>query len=1172
MAEVKWTDDQRNAIESSGGSLLVSAAAGSGKTAVLAQRVIRQITGPHPVDADRLLVVTFSNAAAGEMRQRIARKLWELAEQNPGDRRLARQQLLLDSAQISTIHSFCIHLLRSHFHLLELPADFRIGDEHELEVLRSAVARAVISQRYENGSPAFLDMVELLASSRSDSKVEAAVKKLYGFVRNHPFYQEWLDKSMESYRGGQPLEQSPWYGIIMDYAKDALRYCKGVLLLAINDMTRENQIAAAYQKNFKEDLHTVERCLAAVETGGWDNCRSILGSVSFGTLGRLVGYPDEERKKRFQSARNEVKDLVLKTLRDKVFYLSSEDYSRDMELLCPIVAELFDTVLQFDRELSAAKLQRKLLDFGDLEHYTLRLLYDSKDGVHTPSRVAIELRERYHEIFIDEYQDTNGTQEMIFRAITNDRGNQFLVGDVKQSIYRFRQARPENFLEKKSGFSPYDGSTFPAKISLNANFRTRRETTGMINYIFGMVMSRKIGEMEYGEEDELRSAGSYDYTQPLPVQFLVTDPGIWQEDSAIAEPRVVAAEIKRLLDEGTSVSGKEGMRPITPGDICILLRSRSKADRYAGELERLGVRCWSDRQESFLESREVAPVVSYLKALANPLLDLELSQVLCSYLYGFTSEMLAQLRLEKCKSLFAALLQRAENDKDCAAFREDFELLRRELVCRPASEVLRLIYSVTKAEQKALAMSQGEGRRANLRLLMEQAASYGGGADFSGFLGYLYSLEEYGCDLPSATVTAGNAVSVMSIHKSKGLEFPVVFLCDTAAQFNTMDLAADMLLSPELGIACVARDNRTMTQHRTIPLVAMSLENRRAMLSEELRILYVALTRARERLYITAGDKKLAKLKKAAAAPLEGGRVSGWSARTAGSMLDWIAAALCHHPDFPGDLLEQAPEVVPPSSDDGKMTLRTLLPQDIPQLHATGGGGTEPEPDEEEVIRLRRAMRWEYPFAADTVTPVKMSVSQLSKEQHEGEYYFTRRLRLLTRKKLTPTERGVAAHKFMQFADYPQAAADPDAEVARLTKAGFLTQEEGRELERSAITAFFLSGIGRRTVAAREVYREIRFMREFTPEEMSGIKPGCILEGNTVVQGVADCVIIENGAGTIIDYKTDHVKSMDTLLERYTDQLRLYRYILEELLEVRINKMVLWSFALGQGIEVENNS
>ncbi|MEG1778186.1 MAG: UvrD-helicase domain-containing protein, partial [Angelakisella sp.] len=406
------------------------------------------------------------------------------------------------------------------------------------------------------------------------------------FVRNHPFYEEWLNKVLASYSDAKELEQSPWFDIIMDYTRDALNHCCEVLTAALARMRQDEQLYNAYSAAFINDLAQLEHCREHFATPSWDDCREAVNGITFGSLGRLAGYEDEARKKQIQSIRADVKKIIT-TLKERLFLLSSRDYTEDMHALTPLVSELFDITMEFDKKLTEAKLAKKTLDFGDLEHYTLRLLYDSRDGQHRVSELARELREQYYEILIDEYQDTNGAQEMIFRALTKEGGNRFLVGDVKQSIYRFRQARPENFLEKKESFAPFDGVTFPAKISLSANFRTRSETTGIINFIFGMVMSKKIGEMEYGAEDALYSAGSYDYSESIPVQLLITDPSLaGDEESSVSEARVVAAEIRRLLSEKTQVQGKGGTRELEAGDICVLLRSRGRMQAYMNALDR----------------------------------------------------------------------------------------------------------------------------------------------------------------------------------------------------------------------------------------------------------------------------------------------------------------------------------------------------------------------------------------------------------------------------------------------------------------------------------------------------------------------------------------------------------------------------------------------------------
>ena len=1175
MGKKSWTTEQNQAIEGRGGDILVTAAAGSGKTAVLVERAVKAITREEdPVDADHLLVVTFSNAAAAEMKQRISQRVWEMVRANPEDRRLARQQILLESAQISTIHSFCIFLLRSYFHRLGLSADFRIGEDQELSVLRSQVLRDLLEAEYAKNDGAFCDLVELLSTARSDGNLERTILRLYDFIRNHPFYRSWLERMESRYDPDTPLDETPWAGILLEYAREALDCCARILEDTRRLMEGDDAMLKGYGDAFAADGQTVENCRRAVAEGSWEACRKAFAAASFGPIGRLLKYPDESKKKLVQSRREEVKKLVL-SLRDGPFAQSGEDYRRDMASLRPMVSRLFQVVRGFDEALTAAKLERNLLDFGDLEHYALELLYQkSGDGkTYVKSEIALQLSQRYREILVDEYQDTNGAQEMIFSALSPKDGR-FMVGDVKQSIYRFRQARPEIFLSKKNSFRVFDGKNFPAKISLRANFRTREEITGVINYFFAMAMSPTVGEMTYGQEDRLEARAEYppDKEAGVRLQLIELPSNMSRREGLKAEAGWVAEEIRRLLQSGMLVTGGNGLRPLEAGDICILLRSvKKKAELFEQELGDLEIGCWSDSQSGFLENREIAPLVAYLRLLGNPLLDLELAGVLASPLYGFTTDQLGRLRAgRKKQSLFLAIEQQKEKDPLCGRFWADYERLRKLSATEPADRVLAEIFRCTGALKKARAMPRGEERQANLRLLAEYAASYCrvGSGSTDGFVSYLTALEEYGYDLPPASVSGRNSVSILSVHKSKGLEFPVVFLCDTAAPFNTSDLSADTLLHPDLGFACIQRDNRKLRQHKTIPYLAMAAENRRAMLSEELRILYVALTRARERLYITAADKGLGRLSAAAGKPLKDGALDPWMVRSAGSLYDWLAAAACRRPDFDASLLERPPEIVPADKAEGRLTVSVALPEEKKRETGAKAAPALPPPDEEEVSRLKKVLAWRYPYAGDTITPAKLSVSQLSEKEEGRKEFFVRRPKALTHQGLTPAERGIAAHKFMQFADFSAAREDPEGEIGRLRRQGFLSPEEAEQVDRDVIRRFFASPVGRRILGADRVYREIRFLKEFQPRELLAIDPTFAVSGATVVQGVADCVFLEKGKGVVVDYKTDRVRDMETLRERYSGQLRLYKAILEDYLNIEIGEMILYSFALSREIPV----
>ena len=1183
MSQNRWTTEQLQAIQGRGGSILVSAAAGSGKTAVLVERVIGMLTrGEDPVDADRLLVVTFSNAAAREMKQRISRRLWELSREAPGDLRLARQQLLLESAQISTIHAFCISLIRGHFQLLGIPAEFRVGDDRELEVLRLRTVQELMEEEYVKGEDSFFDLVELLSTARSDGRVERSILKLYDFVRNHPFYREWMERMLAEYDAQRPLSQTPWAAILLGYAADALDHCLSLYRRAVELVRGEGELERAYLGTLLAEEEQLKECLRLGRAGDWDACRQAVLGVSFGRLSPLSAkkYPDEERKKQVRGLRDEVKELVREKLQRDCFLMDSAQYRQDMEYQQPILRKLFQLTDSFDQRLRDAKLDRSLLDFGDLEHYALELLYQTDgEGRHLPSPVARETAARYYEILVDEYQDTNAAQEMIFQAVSRGGENLFMVGDVKQSIYRFRQARPEIFLRKKEQFAPYDGERFPARIALNANFRTRREVTGIVNDVFAATMCPAVGEMTYGPEDMLIPKAEYRYGTARPVVLALVDPP--PEEKETAEADYIAGEIEALLRRGATVEtkgedGERKRRPMVPGDICILLRSpKNKAERYAKALEERRIRFWAERQSGFLDSREVSPVVAFLKLMDNPLLDMELAEVLLSPLYRYTSDQVARLKAgSRGSSLYSALTQyRQAGGSDFDAFWRDYHRMRELAVACSPQELLDELYAITSLPDKVRVMPQGEARAANLRLLLTYAADYQQrGGDLGDFVDYLNSLREFGCDLQSAATAAKDAVSIMSIHKSKGLEFPVVFLADTAAKFNLLDLGDNVLLNPELGAACVLRDNRRMQEHDTIARAAMKEQNRRALLSEELRLLYVAMTRAKERLYLVATDPGLKRLQAAAASTGGGGRLSPWVMRSGQCLYDWLAGALAGRPDFDASLLDGQLRLRARQEVQGALRVE-LFAGDL-RGEETAAAEAVPEAgiDQEALARMRAAAAFVYPYMGDVATPSKLSVSELVldlRQEEEDRYFFTRRPSSFTRQAMTPTERGIAAHKFMQFADLSEAFRNPEGEIRRLRDRGFITPEEAEQMDRRMVSGFFASAIGKRVLRADKVYREIRFLREFTREELERTAPELRLQGATVIQGIADCVILEAGQGTIIDYKTDRVGTMGELAERYHSQLELYRAILEEYLAVPIREKIIYSFALSDEIRVE---
>ncbi|MDD2956054.1 MAG: helicase-exonuclease AddAB subunit AddA, partial [Oscillospiraceae bacterium] len=1128
MASKKWTPEQAHAIESRGGSLLVSAAAGSGKTAVLVERVVQRLLDQDdPIDADRLLIVTFSNAAAAEMKERIAARIAGMMEQDPQNLWLRRQHMLLGGAHISTIHAFCLDFIRLHFERLSIAPDRAIGDENQLALLRDAAAAEAVEAFYsadEDGG--FSELVELLSSGRDDKKLTETIFKLYDFIRSHPFYEQWLDRKLEMYRDPGPVADSVWGKVILRYVEETIQYLQNSLEQALA-LAREDEAAAkAYAPTLEGDLDLIRRLLGLAQQADWDGLCGALQNPAFGRLGALRG--ESPVKDAVKGIREQVKSTV-GNLAKRQFCATGEEFAGDMADLYPKVKLLFELTKDFARRVEEKKEEQKLLDFSDLEHLTLSILMERQpDGSYGPTALAKEESLRYAEIFIDEYQDTNEVQDMIFRGVSQQEGNLFFVGDVKQSIYRFRQAMPEIFLEKKDRFAPWNGRDFPAKLTLGCNFRSRAEVTDAVNFFFSQLMSRDMGEIDYTSDERLLPRASYPESGDCATEFCILNlEGLPAgDDPAAAEAAFAARRIKTLLESGMTVQGEAGPRPIRPSDICILLRSpKNKAALYVKALQEAGVSAWSEGSGSYLGSREVSLMISLLKTIDDPLADIPMAAVLLSPLGGFTPDQLACLRLrERRQALYLSLLEaKEEKDPAAARFLELLDGFRRDAATLPVGRLLMKIYAETEYPSMVLAGPRGQERRANLLLLAQYAEAYDkGSGGLTGFLRYLTRVQERGSDFPAASVTpgGGETVRIMSIHRSKGLEFPVVLLCDTGKNFNKQDLKDRTILHSQLGFAAMRRNRKLGIQFTTVPMEALRLENDRAMLSEEMRVLYVALTRAREKIIITAALKKpwqtLARL------PVETGeRLSPAVVRAGGSYAQWMLQSLIRHPDAAA-LREQAGLALPKIlEEEARFQISVEDPAEGSQGAQRQVFAVTAEPDPQQVERLRRQAGFVYPHLAAVSTPSKLGVSAVAEGAARRRFDFSRTPKCLEGKSLTGAQRGQAIHKFMQFSRYEAAEKDLAAEALRLLRQKYLTQAEADSLDLRALERFFASPLYRRMKAAGEVRRELRFLWEAAPGQL-GLQGDP--EDRITVQGVADCVFQEGGGLVLVDYKSDRVQ------------------------------------------------
>ncbi len=1179
MRERKWTKSQQDAISARDGTLLVSAAAGSGKTAVLVQRVIERITDPqNPTDADRLLVVTFTKAAAAEMSSRIAAEISRLLESDPFNVRLQRQQILLTRAHISTIHSFCSEIVRENFYKLDISPDFRILDDSEMGLLRADAISAVLEEFYAQDDPVFRNLVEAFSSGRDDERMIQTISRLYDFVRSHPFPKRWLAEKAAMYTSCESASATVWGQAILRFAADAVDYCVSLTANSLTLMQENETITKAYSDGFNSDLAGLQSLKAAVDSNEWDRIAFQTGNFSFMRLKPLRGYDADPLKNKISASRKEVQ-ATLKKLAE-LFSADEAQCGEDIARLAPLVQKLFEVTIRFGDRLDEMKAERRAADFGDLEHWTLKLLVKDTDHGFERTPEAQELSTRFDEVMVDEYQDTNEAQDMIFRAVSRGEENLFMVGDVKQSIYRFRQAMPQIFLRRRASYPEYsrERNEYPASVVLDQNFRSRSGVTDAVNFVFRQLMSRQTGELDYTKAEELVPGASYPPCEDPAAQLDIIDLSVSEtEDTMIeAESRHIAERIYQMLASGTTVTESGSERPLIYRDICILLRSANQyAHDYVRELTALGIPAWADTAGGFFAAYEVGIAISLLRVVDNPMQDIPLLSVLMSPIYGFTPDDMAEIRSpSRNGSLYLALTSAAKSGNNRAAdFLSRMENFRTLSATMPSDRLIQLVYEKTGFFNIAQAMTNGELRLANLRLLLEYAKKYevSGNGGLSGFIRFIDRLQKSDSDLAAASTISesANVVRIMSIHRSKGLEFPVCIIAGCSRRFNKE--RADVLLHPELGLGVKLKDAASLSRYNTMPREAVALELERGEMSEELRVLYVAMTRAREKLIMVTTVNDAAKtLGKLAPRLTEELRVQPYVVRGASSISDWLLLCALRHPSGGAlrDLAGALPGVTVPAGEPWSINLIYPVREEIQEQERKAAAPAQS--DEALKQEIERKMDAQYPYAALQGVQSKVAASDLAAREFSEQYAVTSRPAFLSEKGLTPAERGTALHAFMEFADYRKAGEDTEAERDRLVEQRFITQEQGEAVELDKVRAFFTSPIAKRILVSARVMREYRFTVEIPAGTLKPELTGEMARQPVVLQGAVDCAFEEDGRLVIVDYKTDRTKDQAELWARYSAQLALYRLALEQCTGLPVKECLLYSFYLN--LEISNSA
>lgn len=1060
-----FTPEQQAAITLRGSALLCSAAAGSGKTRVLVERLLRRVTDPNdPQDVDSFLVITYTKAAAAELRDRITDGLYGLLAKDPASRRLRRQIQNCARAQIGTIHSFCASLLRESAHELDISPDFRVLDESESDILKAKVLEDVLEERYERMEPDFVLLADTMGAGRDDTRLVDAVLDAHKKLRSHPNPEKWAQMQAErlSLTDVQDLSETVWGEKLMAKAMKTAYYWQVRLKDILGDAGED------FYKAYGPSLEATKSFVDAFISGlgeSWDSaCERAL--PDFPRPKPCKGYEDLKQQR-----------LRCKKEMEKAcapFCRKSESYISDMRASAPVSCELLKLVLDFDAAYSAEKKRRAVVDFSDQEHLAVRLLVDPLTGEPTPK--AVEVASRFTEVMADEYQDVNAVQELILQAVSDGGKKLFMVGDVRQSIYRFRLADPTIFLDKYRRFAYADeaGEGQARKVILPKNFRSRAGVLNAVNFVFENIMSEEFGEMDYTERERLIPGAEYPETDEKCLEFDVLDmggdDGMMGEDKSAAEAAFAAKRIRRLLDTMQVSDGAGGMRPMKPSDAAILIRSASsRIPVYTKALRDAGIPVASAETGGFFASAEVSYMMSLLSVVDNPRQDVPLVSVLRGPVWAFSADELAEIRLcDKRADFYDALCIAAEQNEKCRSFLNVLNDFRSQAPDISADRLIWRIYEKTGLIAAAAAMPGGDERRRNLMRFFECACRFeeSGYKGLFAFITHMRLLEKRGDDPTGGAETVADGVHIMSIHKSKGLEFPIVLLCDTARQFNLSDAAKPLIVHPDMGIGAKYMDTVRRIEYPTAARLAVAETIRQESLAEELRVLYVAMTRAREKLIITAAfddaQGHIEKLLPDVQHPVSPQVLSGCR-----NMADWLLLTALLRPE--SGVLRNGHAVVPHTdadvwdvrlvSGDGE-TGPVDADNEMAETHAESA---------EDFSALEEKLNFKYPYAAASMLPSKLTATELKGRYLDSETAeeafsragHTRRTlkmpHLGEKRTLDSAQRGTAQHLFMQYADFEKCAVPGgvETEKGRLVSCGLLSEEQARAVNSNSIRAFF---------------------------------------------------------------------------------------------------------------------
>ena len=1248
---VQWTKEQQEVIRLRDRNILVSAAAGSGKTAVLVERILSKITdNTHPADIDRLLIMTFTRAAAGEMKERISAVIEKALGEDPDNEHLQRQTTLLHAAQITTIDGFCAYIIRNYFHLIGLDPGYRTADEGELKLLRGDVVKALLEEHYAQKDEKFQKFVECFATGKSDENLGDLIQKLYEMAMSNPFPEEWLQKCLGDYRieSLEELRETEWMKMLWDAVGDELQEAE-LLIREARNVCAEADGPYLYEDALNSDLILVRDLQELAEKRDYNGTVKVLVKPAFARLSTKKALDVEEQKKqRVKELRDEEKG-ILKELGQRYFQSSEEEILEMIRYVREPIEMLIELTIQFMEQFGMAKREKNILDFTDMEHFALQILM-TKDGeeIHM-SQAARELSAKYDEVLVDEYQDSNFVQELLTTAVSgwiNQKKNIFMVGDVKQSIYRFRLARPELFMEKYKSYSTEEAKE--QRIDLHKNFRSRAQVLESVNFIFRQIMGEDLGGVTYDKDAALYPGASFpegESEEFVKTEVLLiekdgeeladvqesADAGAQGSQMELENQNAQELEALAIAQRIQEIVGKEQIvdketreyRSVEYGDIVILLRTAyGWAETFREVLASQGIPVYCTSRTGYFSALEIVTVLNYLKVCDNPLQDIPLMGVLRSPIVGCTSQELAELRIHYPKGLLYESLTAyvGESSKTDFLTEKDFlklklsnflqllEKVRNMAAYTPVHELILYVLKETGYGNYARALPGGEQRFANLTMLVDKAMDYEK-TSYRGlfnFVRYIEQLQAYEVDYGEVNLTgAGNtAVEIMTIHKSKGLEFPVVFVAGMGKQFNFQDMNAGLLLHPELGIGAdaVIPEKRVIASSLNKQIIRRQLL--KESLGEELRVLYVAMTRAKEKLILTGTVGKLEKQMVSLSRFLDeeeellplGTRIK------AKNYWAFVLPALVRHRAMSellgeyGILMKKQKGIYDDVSDFviKKVTVRQMTEKAVilqagnqMQEEYLKNWDADQVYDKEVREEIEKRFSFVYPYKYLEDIPVKVSVSDLKKRSWHDESELEENISVSAEEQVEEQEapvpafmaekqeeykgaaRGTAYHRLMECLDYAEVESEEQLEVQlkRLLESQKMTEQEAECIRIRDIKKFVDSELGQRmkkAVVKKQLYRE----QPFVIRRSASLLDDSWKDETILVQGIIDAYFTEDGEIVLVDYKTDRVRKgqEQKLVDLYHVQLEDYAQALERMTGMKVKEKIIYSFTLQKAI------